>query len=182
MGLEGRMRLLKKAHLQRAALKLELVSELQRQHVLSAWFTALLLSLLLFQLNDPFLDCLSCLSLLACTNKDDGLIFSVKSKIKSMSSLKSFIRNQNVSQGCCSPNISSHGANFFLLGIHHHFYQDAADGVWPAEVCYCAMCDVQAVVGGRECYGAGDARKPVEGHVTSCSQAADHVCGVKGLN
>lgn len=174
------MRLLQKAHLQRAALKLDLVSELQLQHILPVWLTALLC--LFFQLTDPFLDCLSCLSLLACTNKEDGLIFSAKWQIKSMSSLKSFIRNQDVSQGCCSPNISSRGANFFLLGIHHHFYQDAADGVWPAEVCHCAMCDVQAVVGGRERYGAGEAREPVEGHVLSCSQAAHCVCGVKGLN
>lgn len=46
----------------------------------------------------------------------------------------------------------------------------------PAEVCHCVMCDMQAVVGGRECYGVGEARKPVEGHVISCSQVADHAC------
>lgn len=67
---------------------------------LSGW---LLCCCLFFQLTDPFLDCLSCLSLLACTNKEDGLIFSAKWQIKSMSSLKPFIRNQDVSQGCCSP-------------------------------------------------------------------------------
>lgn len=176
------MRLLQKAHLQRAALKLELVSELQLQHIFPACFTALLLSLLFFQLNDPLLGYLSCLSLLACTNNEDELIFSVKWQIKSIPSLKSFIRTRTVSQGCCSPNISSHGANFFLLGIHHHFYQMQRMESAPAEVCHCVMCDVQAVVGGRECYGAGEAREPVEGHVLSCSQAADRVCGVKGLN
>lgn len=72
---------------------------------------------------------------------------------------------------------------FSFLGYITIFIKmHAADGVWPAEVCHCAMCDVQAVVGGRERYGAGEARKPVEGHVLSCSQAAHCVCGVKGLN
>lgn len=77
-------------------------------------------------------------------------------QIKSMPSLKSFIKNQDVSQAAVRQTFLRVELTFSFLGYITIFIKMQRMEFAPAEVCHCVMCDVQAVVGGRECYGAGE--------------------------
>lgn len=142
-GLERTVWLPQKAHLQMAELRSELVSEVKVLVYFPCLFYCSIVVFSLLPTQDLFLDYLSSLYLLACTNNEDRFIFSVKWHLL-FETVHQEPRNEprQLSSHSYSPNSCSCGGNFSLLGISDHFYQDKTDGVclvWGSPLC-CVIC------------------------------------------